>query len=938
MKKLIMTLLAVVMTIAVEAKNNKQYYPVRNRMDVTSLDGTWQFKLDGDTDWRYLKVPGNWETQGVKAPEYGTNLKLLTGTYKRTFEWKKEWTGKDLILRLDAVQNGFTVFVNGHDAGGGHSAHTMHQFNITPYVKASCNEIEIRVTTHSKYWKFDICDAWSFTGIKSSVELFAVCREANLRDVIFTSKVNEDNSADLAVTVKTNGNGKVTASLLDERYNHVCDMQAVTAQGKAMMTAHVDRPKLWNAETPNLYRLDVKLYSNDGRLLQTVHEKVGIREVRVENCRILLNNREIFLRGACLSENDAIEGSAMSQTNRRKQLQQMKDANINFIRFAHYPLDPMVVRMCDEIGFYVCNEVPFASRGDEYLKSDSEVVKELNARAKATVDRDRNSPSIIMYTFGNENGRFASQDSVLLFTKNYDPTRLRGLPQKKGEFQSSIKKPSEYVDIICGHYANDGVLADAVKHSQLPIVNTEYAHSLGTAFGELEHKYQLFRREPKIAGGSVWCYQDQSVLTNNFNQQNQVLKGVRIDSLRYIDSYGLNPIPKDSEEKGKEGADGVVYGDGYPQEDYFLLAQVYTPVYVDEGIKAPTTAPEGASIAAWEAVVENRFNFISLHGYSIEWQQKQWHKVIETGKIYLSAEAGEKETISIPVNKEASHLCMQVLRPDGSLCYERSVKVGEVDKLSDSEANNSSTRQLVNLLTKKGLMLRVGRPLELGLDYRRKNLWYPYMLSPSNMKMKKRKGTYHITCRWESGTKAKNYIDGEISMKQEKDGTTTIDYILTPSDSIGGKFLDYGLTISLPAYYTDVAWLGQGPYSQTPDKKAHNNYDTWRLHKNDIRFYGNRSEVELMTVCSAHDTLTIYSDGRNLLLENIDGKIQVTDNKVVGTYASKFKAPEGKDAKKVGVQTGRITLKANASELVNSIFGPLKETNPEQPYMEVYGK
>ena len=948
-----MMLLAVMTAIAMEAKQtDKQYFPVRNRLDVTSLDGTWQFKLDGDTDWRYLKVPGNWETQGVKVPEYGTRLSETTGTYKRTFEWKNEWTGKDLILRLDAIQNGFTVFVNGHEVGNGQSAHTMHQFNITPFVKEARNEIEIRVSSHSKYWRFDVCDAWSFTGIKSSVELFAVSREANIADVIFTSKVNKDNSADLAVTVKTNGDGKVTASLLDERYNHVCDMKAVATDGCATMTARLDNPKLWNAETPNLYRLDVKLYSNDGSLLQSVQEKVGIREVRVEDGKILLNNREIFLRGACLSENDAIEGSAMSHLNRRKQLQQMKAANINFIRFAHYPLDPVVARLCDEMGFYVCNEIPFAARGDVYLKSDPNVVDELKARAKATVDRDRNCPSIIMYTFGNENGRFKSQDSVLLFAKNYDPTRLRGLPQKKGEFITSTKKPSPYVDVICGHYANDGVLADAVKHSKLPIVNTEYAHSLGTAFGDLEHKYEIFRREPKIAGGSVWCYQDQAVLTNNFNQQNQVQKGVRIDSLRYIDSYGINPVA-DGIEQRKEGADGVVYGDGYPQEDYFLLAQVYTPVYIDEGIKAPHTAPEGASIATWEAVVENRFNFISLHGYSIEWQQKQWHKVIETGKIYLSAEAGEKETISIPINKDASHICMQVLRPDGSLCYERSVKVDkltsrQVDKLSDSEASNSSTKSYSSsskpLSFGEGLgrgsafNLRVGRPLEIGLDYRRKNLWYPYMLSPSIVKVKKRKGVYHITCRWESGTKAKNYIDGEILMKQAKDGTTTIDYTLTPSDSIGGKFLEYGLTLALPADYTDVAWLGKGPFSQTPDKTAYNNYGTWRLHKDDIRFYGNRAGVELMTICSPNATLTLYSDNTNLLLENIDGRIHITDNKVVGTYGNKFVSPTGKDANKTGRQTGHITIKANASELVNSIFGPLKETNPEQPYMEVYGK
>ncbi|MBQ5997561.1 MAG: glycoside hydrolase family 2, partial [Bacteroidales bacterium] len=496
------------------------YYPVRDRLEVTSLDGTWQFKLEDAREWRSIQVPGNWETQGVKVPEYGRRLSEMTGIYRRTFDYQDDWRGRDVVLRLDGVQHGFKVFVNGTEAGSGHSGHTMHQFCITPCLKEGQNEIRIEVSTHSEYWLFDVCDAWSYTGIKRSVELFSVPREASLADVIFTSKVNQDESADIVVSVKVNSPATslgspftVTASLLDERYNHVADMRGVVQDGSASMTAHVARPRLWNAETPNLYRLDVKLLDVQGRKLQSVEEKVGIREVRVEGCKILLNNREIFLRGVCLSENDAIEGGAMTPMHRRRQLEQMKAANINFIRTAHYPLDPVVMRLCDEMGFYVCEEIPFASRGDEYLKTnDAAVIAELKSRARATIDRDRNCPSIIMWSHGNENKIYPCQDSVLRFTKQYDPTRLRGVPQAKGAFQSFIERPSAYVDVICGHYANDDVLADACKKSELPIINTEYAHSLGTAFGDLEHKYDIFRREPKIAGGSVWCYQDQSVL------------------------------------------------------------------------------------------------------------------------------------------------------------------------------------------------------------------------------------------------------------------------------------------------------------------------------------------------------------------------------------------------------------------------------------------
>ena len=941
MQKLLLLLTSVLFGTA--AAQTQMWYPVRDRLEVTSLDGTWQFfaepsggaerRLEDNGEWRAIQVPGNWELQGVKTPDYGRDLKKLTGIYKRDFLYQDDWKGRDVILRLDGVQNGFTAYVNGQEVGTGHSAHTMHQFCITPFLKEGRNEMRIEVTTYSEYWLFDVCDAWSYTGIKRSVELFSVPKEGSLADVVFTSKVNEDNSADITVKVKTNGRGaaKITASLLDERYNHVADMQASVQDASAVLTAHIARPRLWNAETPNLYRLDVKLFDAEGHKLQNVEEKVGIREIRVENCKVLLNNREIFLRGACLSENEALEGGAMTPLHRRQQLEQMKAANINFIRTAHYPQDPLFTRLCDEMGFYVCEEIPFASRGDEYLKTNSpEVIAELKARAKATIDRDRNCPSIILWSHGNENKIYSCQDSVLLFTKQYDPTRLRGVPQCTDALSSYIRRPSKFVDVICAHYANDDVLAEACEKSQLPIINTEYAHSLGTAFGELEHKYNLFRREPNIVGGSVWCYQDQSVLTRHFNQQKQVMKGVRIDSVRYIDSYGLNPLPNGLTEKGKEGADGIVYGDGYPQEDYFELAQVYTPAYISEKIKVESEK--------LEVTVENRFDFISLHGYGIKWQLRKWQQVLGEGTVWLSAKAHETENVGIPTSKDATHLCMQVHRPDGSLCHEKNIRLNDDTDYSQllRESKGNGYKNLYTFL--KTPLLRVGRPLEIGLDYRRKGLWQPYLLEPTNVKTKKQHGGYHVTCKWVKQGETNNYINGDVTLTSSRDGTVTIDYMLTPSDSIGGKFLDYGLAFALPQDYDQVAWLGQGPFSQTPDKTAYNNCGTWQLHKDDIRFYGNRADVGILTVLSKENTATFCSGNNNIHLESIEGCIVLTDNQVVGTYGTKFGRPQGKDANMVGVRTGRITIKANVSDLLETIFGPRRFVNPERPYMESYGK
>ena len=165
MRKAILLLMCL-LTATTQAQDvtARQYYPVRDRLEVTSLDGTWQFRLDGSTEWRTIQVPGNWETQGIKTPEYGRDLKSLKGVYRRTFDFHEEWRGKDVVLCLDGIQHGFTAYVNDKEVGTGHSGHTMHQFCITPYLKEGRNEMRIEVTTHSDFWLFDVCDAWSLTG------------------------------------------------------------------------------------------------------------------------------------------------------------------------------------------------------------------------------------------------------------------------------------------------------------------------------------------------------------------------------------------------------------------------------------------------------------------------------------------------------------------------------------------------------------------------------------------------------------------------------------------------------------------------------------------------------------------------------------------------------------------------------------------------------
>ena len=400
-----------------------QFYPVREKMLTASLDGTWKIKIipgqmlpdslsnwthsDFDSNnWQDILVPGNWETQGLKKPEYGRDLGDYTGLYRRSFDDDPTWKGRHLILRLDGVNFSYTVYLNGHKVGAWGSSFNLCQFDITPYlVRNGKNLLCIQVSTRSlptqpdNTWQFDTNDAWSLTGISRDVTLFTL-DTVYLKDVKFTPTVLKNKDADIKVDVQvgafnpTPGKYRVEVSLVDPLNHHVLDFKdscSVRHTDSLHFEGTVPKPRLWTAETPNLYRLEVNIIAPSGQVVQRIHQKVGIRSVRVDGYTLKINNIPIRLHGVCLSEIDPRHGRALTYKERRQQLQMMKGAGINFIRTAHYPFSPDFYDLCDEMGFYICDEVPFGY-GDHNLSDDAYIPQPI-ARAHSTISRDKNHPS-----------------------------------------------------------------------------------------------------------------------------------------------------------------------------------------------------------------------------------------------------------------------------------------------------------------------------------------------------------------------------------------------------------------------------------------------------------------------------------------------------------------------------------------------------------------
>lgn len=1024
MKTFITSLLNLLIVLSSLAQNpinshdfdQKTFYPVRDRMLIESLNGSWQFKLikglevpdklDGwitydydDSNWDVINVPSNWETEGFKIPEYRYTEEHL-GLYRTSFKYNKAWNTKHVILRFDGVLFGYEVFVNGQKVGQWGSSFNMAQFDITDFLKQKGeNLLCVKVTTRTKGWEFDKNDCWTIAGIFRDVEVFPI-EDIYLEDITFNSDVTKNLDANISLKVDINHfselkkNFRLNVSISDPLNNHLLDFQTGVDISKKSYNfeGFIKKPKLWTAETPNLYRLEVTIVNDNGYVIQRATEQIGIRSIAVEGFDLKINHSPILLRGVCVNEIDPILGRALTYEERYKQLVQMKKANINFIRTAHYPFGPDFLELCNQLGFYVADEIPFG-HGDQFLE-DTSYLPELIARAQSTIKRDKNHPSVIIWTIGNENPYTGVVEDVIKFVKKEDPSRPRGLPQRAPTFGSltNSNRQSDNVDIYMGHYLNDIRMGDLVKYSIKPVIMTEYAHSLGLSFDELENRYKAILTEPKIIGGAIWDWNDQAILTNGITtkqSENQlgaddgaftlpytsrVTQGVWIDSLRYLDSFG------------NQGTDGIVYANGFPQEDFFQVRKVYSPIVVlTDSLNVNTSAP-----ASLKVEIENRFDFITLNGYSIDWEIKNINKILFSGKKWLEIAPRSIQQIEIPINNFDAvdysdlQLVLYISNNSGYTIYEKSIPLSLNNhrpdysetinalpvqrKVSSKADNNQVTFKTENLkysisgngilkikdsqdklLINSPIYLRVGRKVTVTPEYhaeKNQYFWNPYILSPVIEKFEASKFKdslkVKLTAKWMREDAENQYFKGTVEVIFHPNGVAHIHYQINPSEEAKGYLLECGITFKTDESFDVFRWLGQGPYTSTPGKNAFNERGIWALHKEDIRFIGNRGKVDIATLTAENIAIGLWSKNGNLGVENIDGSVYITQNTIVMGYGSKFTEPKGrKSIADINQLNGSLLIfidqPKSPAAFLDLIFKPYKQVVPEKPFYDSYG-
>ena len=859
-----------------------------------SLNGNWKFKYVASTNigadegffeprftvaaWETLSVPSHWELHGFAEPQYADDVKKGLGLYRRSFSVPKSWRGQRVFLRFEGVLYGFNAHVNGKPVGEWASGYNPVTFDITDALSPgdAGNELAVRVTTRSKGWDFDAMDCWALAGIYRDVTTFAL-PQVHLKDYTARTTLQPDGSAELQLEVVASAAATVAGKIISPDGKLVTEFQTPLGNdGRGLTKIGINAPQLWTAETPALYRLEMDLQS-DGKTLQHFTDRIGVRQVTIEDGVLKLNGRPIKLRGINHHEIWP-EGRVSTDENTRRDLALIRDANINFIRTAHYPPHPRLIELCDEMGIYVMCEVPFIHGRGNLKNPDFQEV--LFTRARATVMRDKNRPSVIVWSVGNENPINELGSNAGKLVKQLDPTRPMTFPTMGSYFKVNHTNFPGFMDLYAPHYPNPRNILEYAETLKRPIITTEYAHQRGLSRGgnSVQDIWEAIYRAPRVAGGAIWLFQDQGILREAASMK-MVENGdlmVWLDKHRYFDTHGYY------------GVDGIVYSDRRPQIDYWQVRKVYSPVQVQE--RTLPTKPGQPDVSLH---VENRFDFRSSADIKMNWSLRRNGAPLQSGVIPLQAKARETETVSVPVTLPAKladdvfALELACVDETGRQFYERSLRFDTQPggawgaallaslpaaeptlDVSDAAISVRHPRYQLNLDRRTGacslsdasgatLIAAIGPHAgrvhtinDLGKQRDgEKTHWRAELLREvTGLKTAAQKTSAGVLVTVSGSYPRPGFpdeaLEGEYRLLLKNSGEAEVIYKYVPVRATG-SFVEGGLAFAVPAAQSEFRWLGHGPYAGYPGKDRLNEFGLFHLNRQDQYFPGNRREVEL---------------------------------------------------------------------------------------------
>lgn len=544
------------------------------------LNGDWRFKLIGapekaatrffdkdfdDSGWDTIQVPGNWTMQGHDRPHYtnvimpfdeeppGVPGKNPTGLYRTSFSIPRSWKGRRVVLHIGGAESYLSVYVSGRPVGMGKDSRLPSEFDISSFLKAGKNSLACTVVRWSDGTWLEDQDHWFMAGIYRDVYLYST-DQVYIQDVQVDAGLDDTYtkgvlsvSVDVGFSLPPTRGWQVSAWLetLDGRplrpgpfsqevpifrrhsRRAILVSSMMYTGSRVSFTKRFSRIRPWSAEDPHRYRLIVELRDPEGDVRETVSEKVGFRRIEVRNKELLINGAPVLIHGVNRHDHDQRTGKYVSEDKLRQDILLMKRYHFNAVRTAHYPNREIFYDLCDELGLYVIDEANTESHARmESLCHDERFHTAYMERARRMVMRDKNHPSIMMWSLGNESGYGAVHDAMAAWIRFYEPSRPIHYQGAIGRawmafnnwnfaerlgVSASLDTPAS--DVINPMYPQIAYLKAWVEkyRGDRPLIMCEYSHAMGNSNGSLADYWDLIESSDGLQGGFIWDWMDQGI-------------------------------------------------------------------------------------------------------------------------------------------------------------------------------------------------------------------------------------------------------------------------------------------------------------------------------------------------------------------------------------------------------------------------------------------
>ena len=856
---------------------------IADRSDVMTLDGKWKFNWTPDpqsrpvdfykddydcSGWNDIVVPCPWQLQGYGKPIY-TNItspykmdwprvtsepddhtwysyghRNPVGSYVTTINMTRLDPSSHYFLEFGGVKSAMYIWINGRKVGYSQNSMAPAEFDVTEFLRPGANKLAVEVYRWSDGSYLEDQDMWRCSGIFRSVRLWTR-PDVFIRDYFLKSSLDKSltkGHLDVEISLD-NRSGKTGEARLEVSFNNQTKTLTTQLYGNKEQTVtlsfDIDRPKLWSAEYPNLYQVEIALNGSE-----RFRYKTGFRTIEVDGELFKVNGKVVKLKGVNRHEHDPRTGRTLTEAVMRKDLELMKQANVNLVRISHYPDDPRWYQLCDEYGMYVMDEANQESHGSmraNTVVGDQEIWREAHVdRAEALVQRDKNHPSIIMWSLGNEGGTGRNMAAMRETVAALDPSRPIICDTDRD--QSDI-----YDD---GYLSPEKLRTEAVKITDRPFIMREYAHAMGSSLGNLKEYWDVMYADESIMGAAIWDWVDQGIaapIDGSPLSYDGSVTSLNLQKGEYW-AYGgdFGDFPND----GAFCTNGLLAADRTPHPHYYEAKKVYQNIIFH-------LADNG------KVKLENRFDFTPLDAfdYGYEWvvdgipvlsgpatldgSSLTFRNAPETaGELLLNVWAALKEA--------------QIWAPAGFRIAEEQFLVKESSPIKVKEGGSRprlSQKDNSVRVSGRGFSLEINAGDGSIVSWKVKGAeqlcgpFEPYFWKPANDNQRRnsyetRLGDWREAAAGRSVksvkiSKGRNTVTVSFLMTLPVGADYRLDYTIngagqitatadyTPTASDIQLMPKFGFHFYVPDNYSLVQWYGRGPWENYPDRKTGYNIGLW---------------------------------------------------------------------------------------------------------------